>query len=87
MNLPHPLRIPTSQVVIHSYDVNSLAFEGIQVRGQSRHQGFPLSCLHFGNLAIVKHHAANQLHVEMAHPQHPPRRLSHHRKGFSHNIV
>ena len=35
----------------------------------------------------MQHHAADQLHVEMPHPQHPAGRLAHHGEGFRQQIV
>jgi hypothetical protein len=36
----------------------------------SCHQCLAFTCPHFGNPAVVKHHAANQLHIEMTHSEH-----------------
>jgi hypothetical protein len=37
--------------------------------------------------ALVQHHAADQLHVEVAHLHRAPARLAHHRKGLGQNLV
>jgi len=35
----------------------------------------------------VQHHAADQLHVEVAHAQHPLAGFAHHRKGFRQQLI
>ncbi len=35
----------------------------------------------------MQHHAANQLHVKVAHIEHPASRLAHHGKGFHQDFV
>jgi hypothetical protein len=46
--------------------MHALAGERVQVNGQRRDQRLAFAGLHFGNRAFVQHHAAEQLHVEMA---------------------
>ena len=87
MDLPHPLGVAAGQVVVHGDHVHAAAAEGIEVAGQRGHQGFALAGLHLGDLAVVQHHAADQLHVEMAHAQHPLARLAHHGKGLGQQLI
>ena len=49
--------------------MNSIATDRIEVRWQRRHQGLALTRSHFRDLAVMEHHAANQLHIEMPHLQ------------------
>jgi hypothetical protein len=51
------------------------------------HQGLALAGLHFGDLGVVEHHAADQLDVEVAHAQHPLARLPHHREGLGQQLI
>ena len=76
----HPLGIAACQVVVHGDDVHALTGQGVQVNRQGRDQGLALAGLHFGDLALVQHHAAEQLDVEMALPQHAPGGLANHRE-------
>ena len=42
---------------------------------------------HFGDLAVVKHHAADELYVEVAHAEHAHARFANHGKGFGEEII
>ena len=66
-NLAHPLGVAFRQVIVDRDHVDAAPGEGIQVNRQGRDQGFPFTGFHLGNLALVQHHAADQLHVEVAH--------------------
>ncbi len=44
--------------------------ERVQIGGERGDERFALAGLHLRNLALVKHRAADQLHVEVAHVQH-----------------
>jgi hypothetical protein len=57
------------EVVVDRDDVHALAGQRVQVGGQRRDQRLALAGLHLGDLAVVQHHAAEQLHVEVAHAQ------------------
>jgi len=35
----------------------------------------------------MQHHAADQLHIEVAHAQHALARFAHHRKGFGQQLI
>ena len=76
VELPHPFGVAFGQVVVDRDHVHAPAGEGVQVGRQGRHQGLTLAGLHLGDLAGMKHHAADQLHIEVAHPQHPLARLA-----------
>ena len=65
VDLAHPLGVAPGQVVVHGDDVHALAGERIEVDGQGGDQGLALAGLHLGDLAVVQHHAADHLHVEM----------------------
>ena len=64
-----------------------MAGQRIQVAGQRGHQRLAFAGLHLGDLALVQHHAADQLHVEVAHLHGAPAGLAHHRKGLGQNLV
>ena len=63
----HPLRVAAGQVVVHGDDVNALAFERVEIGGQRGDERLAFAGLHLGDLAVVQHHAADQLHVVVAH--------------------
>jgi hypothetical protein len=87
VNPPHPFRVAFGQIIVHRDDVNALAFERIQIGGRRRHQRLAFTGLHFRDPALVQHHAADQLDVEVPHVEHPPAGLPNHREGFDHQIV
>ncbi len=63
----HPLRVASGQIVVHRNDVHTLAGQRVEEYGQGSHERLSLSRRHLGDLALVEHHAAEQLHVVMHH--------------------
>ena len=66
----HPLGVASGQVVVHGDDVDALAFEGVEVRGQRGDERLAFTGLHLGDPAAVQDDAADQLHVEVPHVEH-----------------
>ena len=66
----HPLGVAAGEVVVHGDDVDALALERVQIGGQRRDERLALAGLHLGDLALVQHRAADELHVEVPHVQH-----------------
>ncbi len=83
----HPLRVAPRQVVVDRDDVDALAVERVQVGGQRGDERLAFARLHLGDSPRVQHHAADQLHVEVAHVQRAPARFAHDGKGFGQQIV
>ena len=83
----HPARVAPGQVVVHRHHVDALALQRVQVDRQGGHQRFAFARLHFGDLALVQHHAADQLHVEVAHVEGAAPRLAAERKSFRQKVV
>ena len=65
----HPLGVAPRQVVVDGDHVHALAGERVQVDRQRRHQRLAFAGAHLGDLALVQRHAADELHVEVAHLQ------------------
>ena len=82
VDLSHPVGIAAGQVIIHGNDMHALAGDRIQVSRQGCSQRLAFAGAHFGDLAVMQHHSADQLHIVMAHPQYPRARLAHNRKCF-----
>ncbi len=61
--------------------------ERIQIHRQGRDQRFSFAGLHFGDLALVQHHAADQLHVEVAHVEHAAASFADHRESFHQKLI
>ena len=79
---PHPLSITCCQIIIDCDHVHTFAGQGIEVRRQCCHQCFTFTGLHLGNFAAVQNHAADQLHIKMAHAQYAATGLSYRSKSF-----
>ena len=67
--------------------MDAFAFEGIEIDGQGGDQRLAFAGLHLGDLAFVQHHAADQLHVEMALAQRALGRLADRGEGFRQQVV
>ncbi len=87
VDLAHPLGVALGQVVVDGDDVDAAAGERIQIAGESGDEGLAFAGLHFGDLALVQNHAADELHVEVAHLHGAPAGLADHGEGFGQNLV
>ena len=83
----HPLGVAARQVVVDGDDMHALAGQGIEIGRQGGNQGLALAGAHLRDLALVQDRAADQLHIEVAHAQHPLAGLAHHREGLRHQLV
>ncbi len=84
---PHPLRVAAGQVIVDGDDVNAVAGQRVQVARQGGDQRLAFTGFHFGDLALVEHHAADQLNVEMAHVQDAPAGLADYGEGGNQKVV
>ena len=87
VKLAHPLGISISEVVIYRHHMHALAGQGIQVHRQGGGQGLAFAGAHFGDFSVMQRHAAEQLHIEMAHLHDPLGALAHHRKSLRQQII
>ena len=83
----HPLRVAPGEVVVDRDDVDAPAGDRVQDRGERGHEGLALAGAHLGDLALVEDDAADQLDVEVAHPERPDHRLAGHREGLGNDVV
>ena len=65
--MPHPRSVASGEVVVHRDKLHVLSGERIQVERQSGNKRLSLTRLHLGNLALMKHDAADELTVEGNH--------------------
>ncbi len=84
---PHPLRIAICQVIIDGNHMHTLTSKGIQVHRQGSSKRLTFAGTHFGDLAVMQRHAAQKLHIEVAHLHHALGALAHHGKSFWQHIV
>ncbi len=87
VELAHPFGVASGKIIVDRNHMHTLAAQGIQIGWQGRDQGLPFTGLHLGNFAVVQHHAANHLHIEVAHPKHPLTRFAHHRESLGQQVV
>ncbi len=82
VQLAHGLGVALGQVIVDGHDVHALARQRVQIGRQGRGQGLALAGAHFGDFAVVQNHAADQLHVEVAHLEHALGRFAADRERF-----
>ena len=63
----HPVGVAAGQVVVDGDHVYTLAGQCVEVHRQGCHQRLAFTGAHFGDTPFVQGHAADQLHVEVAH--------------------
>src|SRR5690606_31873728 len=83
----HPCRVAARQVVVDRDHVHALAGEGVEVGRQGPDQGLALAGAHLGDLAHVQDHAADQLHIVVAHAQDADAGLAADREGLGQDLV
>ena len=71
MDLAHPGRVALGQVVVRGDEVDALARERVEVRGQRGDERLALTGLHLRDPAEVQGGAAHDLDVEVALAEHP----------------
>ena len=87
VNLAHPFGVTARKIVVHGYNMHTLAFDRVQIARQSLGQCLAFTGAHFGNFAAMEHDTADHLHIEMAHTHDTLRRLTHRRKCLGQNII
>ncbi len=65
INLAHPAGIALCQVIVDGNHVHAFFGQGVEVNRQCGHQRFALAGFHFGDVAFVENHAADQLDIEV----------------------
>ena len=67
--------------------MHALARQRVEIAGERRHQRLAFAGAHFGDGAFVQHHAAEQLHIEMALAQRPLGGFAHQGKGRGEQVI
>jgi hypothetical protein len=84
---PHPLGVALGEVVVHGHELDVHAGERVQVERERGDERLSLAGLHLGDAALVEHHPADQLDVEVAHAQRAFGRLADAGEGLREQIV
>ena len=87
VDLAHPGRVAAGEVVVDGDDVDALAGQRIEIDRERRDQRLAFAGLHLGDVALMQHHAADQLDVEMALAERALGSLAHGGEGGNQNIV
>ncbi len=66
VDLAHPLGVALGEIVVGGDDVDAAAGERVEIDGKRGDQRLAFAGLHLRDLAVVQHHAADELNVEMA---------------------
>ena len=65
----------------------ALPGERFEIGGEGRNERLAFARLHFGDAPLEETDAADDLHMEMAHPEDTARRLTKGRKGIVEDVV
>ena len=69
VNWTVPTRIALGEVVVDGDNVDTFAGESVEIGWEQGDQGLAFAGFHLGDVAFVKHHTADQLHVKGAHSE------------------
>jgi hypothetical protein len=81
VDAPHPFGVAAGEVVVDGDDMHALAGERVEIAGERGDQRLAFAGAHLGDRAFVQHHAADELHVEMALAERALGRLAHGGEG------
>ena len=87
IDLPHPFGVALGEIVVDGDDMHAFSRQRVEIDRERRDQRLAFAGAHLGDAALVQHHAADQLHVEMALAERAPRRLAHRCEGGHEQIV
>ncbi len=87
VDLAHPFGVALGKVIVHRDDVDAPAGQRIQIGSKGGDERFAFAGLHLGDLALVKHHAADELNVEMPLAKGALCALPHRGESFRQEIV
>ena len=87
MDLPHPLGVASSQVVVDRDEVDALPGQAVEVRRQGGHERLALAGLHLGDPPEVQRRAAHHLDVVVTLADRAFGRLATDSERLEHQIV
>ncbi len=87
VDLAHPFGVALGEIIVDGDDMDALAGERVEIDRKGGDQRLAFAGLHLGDVALVQHHAADQLHVEMALAEGALGRFANGREGWHQQIV
>ena len=87
VDVAHPPRVASRQIVVHGHDVHAVPVQGVQVGGQRGDQGLTLAGAHLRDMTLVQRNAADDLNVEVAHIEGAPGGLTHRGEGLGQQLL
>ena len=87
VDLAHPFGVALGEVVVDGDDMDALAGERVEIDRERGDQRLAFAGLHLGDVALVQHHAADQLDVEMALAERALGGLAHGGEGRDQKVV
>ena len=87
VDLAHPLAVALGEIVVDGDDMHALAGERVEIDGERGDERLAFAGAHLGDGALVQHHAADELHVEMALAERALGRLADGGEGGNEQIV
>src|SRR6185312_12095792 len=83
----HPLGVATGEVVVDGDEVDAAPFERVQIERRGGDERLAFAGLHFRDGAAVQDHAADELHVVVAHAEDAAAGLAYRRERLFHDVV
>jgi hypothetical protein len=87
VDLPHPFAIAAGEIVIDRDDMDALAGQRVEIDRKGGHQRLAFAGLHLGDIALMQHHAADQLDVEMPLAEGSLGSLAHGGEGRNQDVI
>ncbi len=87
INGRHPVRIALRQILVDGDDVNALRRQRVQVSRQRGDERLTLTGAHFRDLAEVQRLTADELHIEVPHPERAPCGLPNGRECLRKQVI
>ena len=63
----HPFGVTLGQIVVDRYDMHAVASQCVEEYRAGSHEGLTFTRCHLGNLALMEHGTADELHVIVYH--------------------
>ena len=85
--LSHPFAVSFRQIIIDGNNVDALSFQRIQIDRCRSNQRLAFTGTHLSDVTAVQNNTANQLGIEVTHPQHAARGFTNDRKSLRQDII